>query len=74
MWFEKAERVDIKIITLLPSGRRMIFVWLAAAPQLQGRGQRDEDWTDETIVQLRRDGKHAIRDLLGRARIHASLI
>ena len=39
-----------------------------------GRGQRDEDWTDETIVQLRRDGKHAIRDLLGRARTHASLI
>lgn len=39
-----------------------------------GKGNRDEEWSDGTIIQLRRDGKHAIRDLLGKPRLYVSSI
>ena len=39
-----------------------------------GAGARNTDFVDDTIVQLRRDGAHAIRDLKGRGRTTMELI
>ncbi len=41
---------------------------------LTAQGQRDADAVEPSIVDLRRDGIHAVRDMLGRARVRAELI
>jgi len=39
-----------------------------------GKGERNADFVDDSIVQLRRDATHAIRDLKGRSRTTVELI
>ena len=41
---------------------------------LTGQGQTDTEAVEPSIVELRRDALHAIRDMLGRTRLHAELI
>jgi hypothetical protein len=41
---------------------------------LTAQGQRDADAVEPSIIELRRDGIHAVRDMLGRPRLRAELI